>query len=166
MEFALGPEEDGEGAEDLAALHDKRDRDRALQSVSPHQVVKGDGVVGLKVRRPDGPPLGHRDPRGPLVDGQLEARDEPVADDAGAAHGAHRPRGGVEPKEDGGIGAEHLDGLGGDRLDDLPRVEAPDQRLAGSVKSFEVTLPSARLAVQPHLLAQQSDEDETDAERT
>ena len=83
-------------------------------------------------------------------------------------HGLTLVRSGAvgEPVQISHRGGHAGHGLGGDGLDDLLGVEAPDQRLAGSVKSFEITLPSARLPVQPHLLAQKSDEDETNAERT
>src|SRR6184192_3547409 len=71
-----------------------------------------------------------------------------------------------EPKEDRAIGTGHIQRLRHDRLRDLREVEASHERLARPMEDVEVPLPRARLAIEPHLLPQEPDEDDADADRS
>jgi len=72
----------------------------------------------------------------------------------------------ADPQQDRRIGPHDRQPLGDNRPDDLARVEAGDERLTGLIELSQIAQTRARLAIEPHLLTQQGDEDHEDADRT
>ena len=169
-ELPFATVEDGESAVDLSGLARERNGHHGFQPLGAHlrhdREREGHRRIIFEEAGRDGPPLGDGDPRRTSAERHLEARDQLVADRAGATHRDEHAFLLVEPKEDRAIGTGHIQRLRHDRLRDLREVEASHERLARPMEDVEVPLPRACLAIEPHLLTQEPDEDDADADRS
>ena len=161
--------EEREGAVDLAGLARERDRHHGLEPFAAHRRDdrrrKRDRRVLLQQRGHDRPPLGDGHSGGAPAERHLQARGQPIADRAGVTHRDQQALGLVEAEQDRAVGAGDGQRLGHDGPRDLGEIQAAHEGLPRPMEDVEVSLARARLPVEPHLLAQQPDEDDADAER-